>query len=34
MMGTYQMTTGAGRSIEVTVPAFSLDSPHSRPSLN
>jgi ApaG protein len=34
MMGSYQMTTGTGQSIEVTVPAFSLDSPHSRPSLN
>ena len=34
MMGTYQMTTGAGHKIDVAVPAFSLDSPHSRPRLN
>lgn len=34
MMGSYQMTTGTGQSIEVAVPAFSLDSPHSKPSLN
>ena len=34
MMGTYQMTTGAGRRIDVTIPAFSLDSPHSKPRLN
>jgi ApaG protein len=34
MTGTYQMTTGAGESIDVTVPAFSLDSPHSKPRLN
>jgi uncharacterized protein affecting Mg2+/Co2+ transport len=33
-MGTYQMTTGAGRHIDVTIPAFSLDSPHSKPRLN
>jgi uncharacterized protein affecting Mg2+/Co2+ transport len=33
MMGTYRMTTGAGQSIDVAVPAFSLDGPHSRPSL-
>jgi ApaG protein len=34
MMGTYHMTTGTGQSIDVAVPAFSLDSPHSKPSLN
>jgi ApaG protein len=34
MMGTYQMTTGAGQSIDVAIPAFSLDSPHSKPRLN
>ncbi|MBO0766646.1 MAG: Co2+/Mg2+ efflux protein ApaG [Hyphomicrobiaceae bacterium] len=34
MMGSYQMTTGTGQSIDVAVPAFSLDSPHSKPSLN
>jgi ApaG protein len=34
MVGTYRMTTPAGRSIDVVVPAFSLDSPHSKPRLN
>jgi ApaG protein len=34
MMGSYQMTTGTGRSIDVAVPAFSLDSPHSKARLN
>jgi ApaG protein len=34
MMGTYQMSTGDGRRIDVTIPAFSLDSPHSKPRLN
>src|SRR5262249_60322601 len=34
MMGTYQMTTGEGRRIDVAIPAFSLDSPHSQPRLN
>jgi ApaG protein len=34
MTGTYQMTTGAGESIDVAVPAFSLDSPHSKVRLN
>jgi len=34
MMGSYQMTTGAGQRIDVTIPAFSLDSPHSKPRLN
>jgi ApaG protein len=34
MMGTYQMTTDAGRRIDVAIPAFSLDSPHSKPRLN
>ena len=34
MMGTYQMTTGTGQSIDVAIPAFSLDSPHSKPRLN
>jgi uncharacterized protein affecting Mg2+/Co2+ transport len=28
------MTTGEGRRIDVTIPAFSLDSPHSKPRLN
>jgi ApaG protein len=34
MTGTYQMTTGKGERIDVAVPAFSLDSPHSKPRLN
>jgi ApaG protein len=34
MVGGYQMTTGSGASISVAVPAFSLDSPHSKPRLN
>ena len=34
MMGTYQMTTGTGQSIDVAIPAFSLDSPHSKPRLH
>jgi ApaG protein len=34
MVGTYRMTTPQGRSIDVAVPAFSLDSPHSKPRLN
>jgi ApaG protein len=34
MVGSYQMTTVAGESINVAVPAFSLDSPHSKPRLN
>jgi ApaG protein len=34
MTGSYQMMTGDGESINVAVPAFSLDSPHSKPRLN
>jgi ApaG protein len=34
MVGTYQMTTEDGGRIEVAIPAFSLDSPHARRSLN
>ena len=34
MVGSYQMTTEAGESITVAVPAFSLDSPHSVRRLN
>lgn len=34
MVGSYQMTTGSGERINVAVPAFSLDSPHSKPRLN
>jgi len=28
MAGTYQMETNHGKSFDVTIPAFSLDSPH------
>jgi ApaG protein len=34
MVGSYRMTTGSGASFDVAVPAFSLDSPHSKPRLN
>ena len=34
MVGSYQMTTEAGRLLNVAIPAFSLDSPHARRSLN
>ncbi len=34
MVGSYQMTTEAGERIDVKVPAFSLDSPHTMRSLN
>ena len=34
MVGSYQMVGGDGRSIDVAIPAFSLDSPHAKRSLN
>lgn len=34
MVGTYQMTREDGTLFSVDVPAFSLDSPHARKSLN
>jgi ApaG protein len=34
MVGTYHMTTEAGGRIDVAVPAFSLDSPHTARRLN
>ena len=34
MVGSYQMTTEGGERINVAVPAFSLDSPHTQRSLN
>lgn len=34
MVGTYQMTTNSGERFEVTIPAFSLDSPHDRRSVH
>ena len=34
MVGSYQMVGGDGCSIDVAIPAFSLDSPFSRPTLN
>jgi len=34
MQGSYRMVTDAGETFEIEVPAFSLDSPLSRPTLN
>ncbi len=34
MVGSYQMVGGDGRMLDVAIPAFSLDSPFSRPVLN
>jgi ApaG protein len=34
MVGSYQMTREDGGRIDVAIPAFSLDSPHARRSLN
>ena len=34
MAGTYEMHTGGGEVFEAEIPAFSLDSPHQRRSLN
>lgn len=34
MAGTYQMITAAGAHFDAAIPAFSLDSPHVRRSLN
>jgi ApaG protein len=34
MVGTYQMTRSDGTLFNVEIPAFSLDSPHTRRSLN
>jgi ApaG protein len=34
MEGSYQMTSTAGERFNVAIPAFSLDSPHARRSLN
>ena len=34
MVGTYQMTTETGELFNVAIPAFSLDSPHAKRSLN
>jgi ApaG protein len=34
MVGTYQMTTDTGELFNVAIPAFSLDSPHAKRSLN
>ena len=34
MVGTYQMVDENGDAFEVTIPAFSLDSPHVRRILN
>lgn len=34
MKGTYRMVSDTGETFDVEIPAFSLDSPHSRPTLN
>lgn len=34
MVGTYRMVDDLGRTFEVEIPAFSLDSPHLRQTLN
>lgn len=34
MVGTYQMSTETGELFNVAIPAFSLDSPHARRSVN
>ena len=34
MVGSYQMVSNEGRRFEFAVPAFSLDSPHARPTFN
>ncbi len=34
MQGSYGMITALGRQFDVAIPAFSLDSPHDRHSLN
>ena len=34
MVGSYQMTTEKGELFNVDIPAFSLDSPHTRRSVN
>jgi ApaG protein len=34
MVGSYQMTTEKGELFNVAIPAFSLDSPHARHSVN
>ncbi len=34
MVGEYRMVTEGGEEFDVSIPAFSLDSPHSRHTLN
>jgi ApaG protein len=34
MVGSYGMVTASGRPFDVAIPAFSLDSPHDKHSLN
>jgi len=34
MVGSYQMTDDAGELVDVAIPAFSLDSPYTRRSMN
>lgn len=34
MVGSYQMVDATGRMFDIAIPAFSLDSPFARPTLN
>jgi ApaG protein len=34
MMGSYQMVAEGGETFDVTIPPFSLDSPHTAKSIN
>ena len=34
MVGSYEMETAAGERFEVTIPAFSLDSPYALKQMN
>ncbi|MBM3513098.1 MAG: Co2+/Mg2+ efflux protein ApaG [Alphaproteobacteria bacterium] len=34
MVGTYEMVTSSGETFLADIPAFSLDSPHDKPSIN
>jgi ApaG protein len=34
MLGTYGMVSGTGENFDIEIPAFSLDSPHAKPTIN
>ncbi|MFN8694645.1 MAG: Co2+/Mg2+ efflux protein ApaG [Holosporales bacterium] len=34
MLGKYDMFTPTGKKLEISIPAFSLDSPHQKPDIN